>query len=95
MDESAAVRAIGDLDPVPPVVDEVDDDAIERRITFDEMTAQQLTEYLRLAEALACGQRVDGILHRVGRQHVGVVTGNVGCVVLPSNATATVKSRNS
>ena len=45
------------------------------------MTAEQQPEGFGFGDAVACRQRVHGVLHRVGRQHVAIVAVRIGCVV--------------
>ena len=79
--ERLAMLTGADRNAAPGVIDQVDLDARQLRIALDEMPAQQHAERLGLADALARRQRVDGIFHRVGRQHVAIVAVRIGCVV--------------
>ena len=48
-------------------------DASQSRIALEEMPGERRPNALGLADRLARRQRVHGVLHRVGRQHVAVV----------------------
>ena len=55
---------------------------LQLRIALEKVPRQPQAERLGIVDRIAGGQRVHGVLHRVGRQHVGVVAVGVGFVVV-------------
>ena len=67
------MRASLDVDPVPELLREVDRHPPDMVARVEEVRRQRHAERLRLPHAVLGRQRVDGVLHGVGRQHAGIV----------------------
>ena len=60
----------------------LDPHAGEPAVPLQEVPRQDDSEDLGLADVLTRRERVNGVLHRVRRQHVAVVAAGVRCLVL-------------
>jgi hypothetical protein len=69
-------------DSRPAVLDEVNADSYQPWIPIQEVPGQVQSEFLRLAHAVPCGQRIDGVFHRVGGEHRTVVAVGIGFIVV-------------
>jgi hypothetical protein len=85
-EERVAVLAIAARDAAPRVLRDVDAHADEPRTSIEEMARERQRERLRLVHRFPRRKRVDGVLHRVRRQHVGVVAVHIGGVVVSLEA---------
>ena len=79
--ERLAMLAIADGDAAPAVIERSTLTRASFGLRSMKWRPSTHPERLRLADAVACRQRIDGILHRVGRQHVAIVAVRIGCVV--------------
>ena len=73
--------ARADGKPRPGLLGQVDADSPQPRIALEEVLRKHTAECLRLANGVACGQGIDGVLHRIGRQDFPVVAVGVRLVV--------------
>jgi hypothetical protein len=76
------VLARAALQAAPEVLREIDTHTRQAQVALQEVARQNQAERLRILDRLAGGERVHGILHRVGRQHAAVVAVGIRFVVV-------------
>ena len=80
--ECLSVHAFAPRNAAPQMLGEIDADPGQPLVALEEMPGEREPERFGLTDPVARGQRVDGVLHRIGRQHGAVVAVRVRLVIL-------------